>query len=358
MSPARRLSVRRVETRGWYTKSAYADSETGAVKSDAFRGRSGPNPRRRVSYTSRALQCDGQVHEACLDTSELRDRGHPFVPLHSVRYTHLIGALDTMTNDKLRLGILGTSWWTDVVWPGFAQAGNAEVRWIAARTATKAEAFASSHGIPHWSGSYDEVIAAPDVDAVFLGVPNFMHHDIAIAALSAGKHVFQEKPMALSSAEALAQSRLAGDRGLVLSVNQEVRWADGVRDLPAAVLEGVGQLRKLHIALTLAAGEWGGWRGDPSLSGGTLFEMVIHQLDLARWLWQRDPVAVIALGEDVAGRDMTVVLDFGAGDSAIIDVCWRSIRFRLSVACTGERGTLTREYEMPAGGGISTLLTA
>lgn len=259
---------------------------------------------------------------------------------------------------KVRLGILGASWWTDVVYPGFAHAENAEITYVAARSGDKAEAFARQHGIPHWSDSYAALIESSEVDAVFVGVPNFLHEEMAIAALAKGKHVLQEKPMALSTEKAIAQAVVARRRGLVLMLNQELRLADGVRELPDLLTSRLGPLRKLVIGLTLAPAEWGGWRGDPELSGGTLFEMVIHELDLARWLWKRDPIAVYAQGSDVAGNDLTVVLDFGGGDSAVIDVCWRCIGFRLRAECYCEGGYLTQEVDLPFGDGRQLLVTA
>src|SRR5262249_13572429 len=157
--------------------------------------------------------------------------------------------------------------------------------WIAARSGAKAEAFAHDHAIPHWTDDYAELIAAPDVDAVFVGVPNYLHHELAMAAIEGGKHVLQEKPMALTLEQATAQARAAADRGLTLMVDQEIRLSEGVRDIPDLLASRLGALRKLVIGLTLAPSNWGGWRGDANLSGGTLFEMVIHELDLARWLW-------------------------------------------------------------------------
>lgn len=259
---------------------------------------------------------------------------------------------------KVRLGLLGVSWWTDIVWPGFAQAENAEVTWVAARTGAKAEAFAREHGIPHWTDNYGELLAALNVDAVFVGVPNYLHEEMAMAALARGKHVLQEKPMALTVEKAVAQAHLARQHQKVLMINQELRLANGLRDMPEFVASRLGALRKVVIGLTMAPGEWGGWRGDPALSGGTLFEMIIHELDLARWLWGRNPVSVVASGEDTAGRDVTVLLDFGHGDSAVVDVCWRCIGFRLRVECYAELGYLVREVELPFGNGQQTLVTA
>lgn len=258
---------------------------------------------------------------------------------------------------KVRLGILGVSWWTDVVWPGFVQAENAEITWIASRTGEKAEKFAREHNIPHWSSDYRAVLTAPDVDAVFVGVPNFLHEEMAIAAIANGKHVLQEKPMALSHEKAVAQAEVAASRKRVLMINQEVRLANGVSSLPQIISERVGPLRKLVIGVTLAPAQWGGWRGDPALSGGTLFEMAIHQLDLARWLFGRNPRSVWAQGMDVSGNDMTIVFDYGGGDSAIIDFCWRCIGFQMRIVAYGARGYVIQELELPFGDGRQTLVT-
>jgi predicted dehydrogenase len=258
---------------------------------------------------------------------------------------------------KIRLGILGVSWWTDYVWPGFSQAEHAEVTWIAARTGSKAEKYAAEHGIPNWTDDYEKLMSAPDVDAVFVAVPNFMHEEMAIKALMHGKHVLQEKPMALTSERAAALAQLAADRGLVLMMDQEYRLANGVQDIPNIIDSRLGALRKVIVGLTYCGGAWGGWRADAEKSGGTLYEMCIHQLDMVRWLWRKNPVSVWALGKDEPGNDMTVVLDFGDGDSGIIDVCWRSMGFRMRVECYCEKGILDQKIVMPHGRGMQTLTT-
>ena len=259
---------------------------------------------------------------------------------------------------KLRLGMLGASWWTDVTCPGFTQAGNAEVVWIASRTPERARAAAEKHGIPRWSADYDEVLSSPDVDAVFIGVPNHLHHEMALAAMAAGKHVIQEKPMALSLQQAAEQAREAERRGLHLMVDLELRLADGIRDFASIIADRIGPLRKATLRVTLSSGAWGGWRADPALTGGTLFEMAIHQLDLAHWLFGRDPAAVWATGDDVSGSDFTAVIDFGGSDTALIDFCWRSAGFHERIEASGERGLAALDIAMPFGGGFRTLTTA
>ena len=259
--------------------------------------------------------------------------------------------------ERVRLGIIGVSWWTDMVWPGFSQASNAQVTWIAGRTAQKARDYAQSHGIPHWTADYDELIAAPDVDAVFIAAPNFLHDDLARRAFAHNKHVLQEKPMALSSFIAASQAEEARRRNLVLMVDQETRLSDGVRDLPELARTRLGRIRKVTVGMTLAERTWGGWRADPQLTGGSLFEMAIHQLDLARWLFGRNPIAVWARGEDTAGKDFTAVFDYGQGDSAVIDFCWRSIGFHQRIEMYCEAGFVRQEIEMPVGDGFRTVVT-
>jgi myo-inositol 2-dehydrogenase/D-chiro-inositol 1-dehydrogenase len=163
--------------------------------------------------------------------------------------------------------------------------------------------------------------------------------------------------MALSYEKAIAQAEVAANRGCVLMVNQEVRLANGVASLPQIITERIGPLRKLVIGMTLAPAQWGGWRGDPALSGGTLFEMAIHQLDLARWLFGRNPLAVWAQGKDVAGNDMTIVFDYGGGDSAVIDYCWRCIGFRMRIEAYGARGYVVQDIELPFGEGRQRLVS-
>jgi predicted dehydrogenase len=258
---------------------------------------------------------------------------------------------------KVRLGILGVSWWTNVIWPGFSSAENAEVTWIAARTGEKAERFAREHGIPNWTDNYADLLSATDVDAVYVGVPNFLHEEMAVAALANGKHVLQEKPMALTVDKAIAQAEIAFSRGLVLMINQELRLVDTIRDLPEVTRTRLGALRKVILGVTKSPENWGGWRGDKTRSGGTLFEMAIHQLDLARWLYGRNPLRVWAQGEDSSGHDMTVVFDYGEGDTALIDYCWRSIGFRLRMELYGERGYLVQEGDLNTGRGSRRIVT-
>jgi 1,5-anhydro-D-fructose reductase (1,5-anhydro-D-mannitol-forming) len=259
---------------------------------------------------------------------------------------------------KLRVGLLGASWWTEIVWPGFSTASNVEIVGIASRNEEKVRAFAEAHNIPNWSTDVAHFIGSPDIDAVYVGVPNFLHEEMAIAAMAAGKHVLQEKPMALDIEKSIAQAQIAESKNLTLMVNQELRLTPCFSDLRDVITDKVGTLRKVVLSVSKAPDEWTGWRGDSTKSGGTLFEIAIHQLDLARWLFGRNPISAMATGRDEPGHDMTVILDFGHGDTAIIDYCWRTIGFTLSATCYGERGTVHQEVGALTGKGQRSITTA
>ena len=103
---------------------------------------------------------------------------------------------------KVRWGILSTAViGTEKVIPAMQQAELCEVAAIASRDLDKAQAAAAKLGIPAAYGSYEELLAAPDIDAIYNPLPNHLHVPWSIRALEAGKHVLCEKPIGLTSDE-------------------------------------------------------------------------------------------------------------------------------------------------------------
>ena len=118
---------------------------------------------------------------------------------------------------KVKWGILGTAniaKWCTI--PGMKQAESCELYAIAGRSLEKAQRFASDYGIPKAYGSYDELIADADVQAVYIPLPNDIHLKWVKTALQAGKHVLCEKPLAMNAQEAKEMYRTAGECGVLL----------------------------------------------------------------------------------------------------------------------------------------------
>jgi xylose dehydrogenase (NAD/NADP) len=104
-------------------------------------------------------------------------------------------------SDKLRWGVLGTARIVRKTIPALQATKNGEVVAIASRTQEKAAEYAHKHGLSQAFGSYESLLAAPDIDAVYLALPNALHLEWILKSLDAGKHVLCEKPLAMSAAE-------------------------------------------------------------------------------------------------------------------------------------------------------------
>src|SRR5436189_68417 len=105
---------------------------------------------------------------------------------------------------KLRWGILGVAKINERVLPSFHRASNAELRAIASRSLEKAQAAAKAAGIAVAHGSYEALLDDPDIDAVYIPLPNHLHAEWTRQAADRGKHVLCEKPLAPTAAEAKA----------------------------------------------------------------------------------------------------------------------------------------------------------
>jgi len=134
--------------------------------------------------------------------------------------------------------------------------------------------------------SLDALLAAPDVDAVVVASPNWAHHDQVIAAARAGKHVFCEKPVALSYRDGDAMVSACDEAGVVFFAGHVTNFMAGVRRAKEAISAGLlGELTFVRAVRTTWEGHGGGasWKKQAALSGGHLYHH-IHELDLVQSL--------------------------------------------------------------------------
>lgn len=145
-----------------------------------------------------------------------------------------------------------------------------------------AAAFAARHG-PQAVASYDQLLDA--VDAVYICSPNAYHAEQAIAALVAGKHVFSEKPMAVSLADADRVLVAARSAGGVYQIGFNRRLGPVYQSLKQRIDGGELTPRWAHMKMNRGDLIKPAWVADPAVSGGFLYESTIHLLDLACWLF-------------------------------------------------------------------------
>ncbi|PRY36677.1 Gfo/Idh/MocA family protein [Umezawaea tangerina] len=179
---------------------------------------------------------------------------------------------------RLEIGLIGATAIAEraVVRPSAGSEG-ISVRAVAARDPRRAREFAARNGIPVAHGGYDDLLADPGVDAVYLSLHNSAHHPWILRAARAGKHVIVEKPLCLDTDE------LAG----ILEVGDGVRVVEAVptagHPWQAALREMIadrryGDLRTVDTELTFAEPEPGGYRDHPELGGGIFYDTASYWL--------------------------------------------------------------------------------
>lgn len=182
------------------------------------------------------------------------------------------------------------------------------------------------------------------VEAVDICLPTHLHAPVAIQALEAGKHVLVEKPMALDPASARDMIRAAKSSGRVLMVAHVLRFMTAYEALRCLLHSGrIGCVRSAMFRRRCAAPGWSAWLGDPQLSGGSVLDLLIHDLDMCLYLLGK-PLTISASGYEAprSGVDIiTAELSYPGGCSAIITGGWHN------------RGTypFSMEYTVVADGG-------
>jgi predicted dehydrogenase len=218
---------------------------------------------------------------------------------------------------KLRWGILSTATIgrTKVI-PGIAGAPNCEVVAIASRDLEAARTVAAAHAIPRAHGSYEALLADPNVDAVYIPLPNHLHAPWTIAAVEAGKHVLCEKPLALTAAEAETMIAAADRAGVALMeafmYRHHPSWV-AVRDLVAS--GRIGELVTVQSWFSYFNDDPTNIRNILDVGGGALYDIGCYCVNLSRMLFDAEPDRVSgAIARDPVGGTDTVVtgiLEFG-----------------------------------------------
>ena len=167
--------------------------------------------------------------------------------------------------------------------------------------ATRRAAFAAAYGVPRTYADYDDLLADPEIEAVSVALPNFLHAPAALAALEAGTHVLCEKPPAVTLAEARAMAATAERQGLVLAFAHQRRFNPSTEALRQRL--AAGQLGDVYHSRAVWTRTWGvplgvgGWFTDPARAGGgSLIDIGIHVLDLG-WFLMGCPAPVTVSGQ-------------------------------------------------------------
>ncbi|MGD0295876.1 MAG: Gfo/Idh/MocA family oxidoreductase [Bryobacteraceae bacterium] len=191
-----------------------------------------------------------------------------------------------------------------------------------------------------------QMLDDPHVDAVDLCLPTHMHAPVAIQAFEAGKHVLVEKPMSLDAASARLMIAEAKKHQRVLMVAQVLRFFPMYQALQGVLRRGsMGTMRSAIFQRRCAAPAWSAWLADPEQSGGGVFDLLIHDVDMCLHLFGA-PEAISATGYEalVSGIDViTASLHYPDERTAIITGGWhhpKSYPFSMGYTVVADGGTV------------------
>ncbi len=242
----------------------------------------------------------------------------------------------------MRLGLLSTANINRQILTGAAESELVDVVAVASRDAARAEGYAAEHGLDRWHGSYEALLADDGIDAVYISLPNGMHHTWTMHALAAGKHVLCEKPYTRRAAEVEEAFAAADAGGLVLMEAFMYRHHPQTARVAELVAGGaIGKLCAVKTTFTFPLASLSDVRALPELDGGALMDVGCYCVSGIR-LIAGEPEHV--RGEQVVGPsgiDMGFHGTLRCADDVVgqFEASFRSPK-RQSLEVVGEDGTL------------------
>src|ERR1700687_5878420 len=223
--------------------------------------------------------------------------------------------------NKVRWGVLGVAKIavTKVI-PGMQKGEWSEIAAIASRDRRKAEQAARTLGIPKAYGSYEELLADPEIEAIYNPLPNHLHVPWSIKAAEAGKHVLCEKPIALNALEARtlleARDRTGVKIGEAFMVKTHPQWLlsrEVIRD------GRIGALRAIVGAFSYFNRDPNNVRHKPEWGGGGLLDIGCYPITMSRFIFGEEPSQVAGMLERdpdfKTDRLASAILQFPSGQS-------------------------------------------
>src|SRR3954454_17800297 len=250
--------------------------------------------------------------------------------------------------EPLRIGVLGAARISAQSLIGPAHELGVRLGAVATRDRARREAYARLHGIESVHNTYEEVIADPNVEAIYNPLPNSAHAPWNLAAVAAGKHVLSEKPAASNTAEAAEVHDAVVGTGIVVLEGFHYRYHPQFERLAQIVSgEVVGELQRLDVTMAMPAPGDDDLRWSWPLSGGAIMDLgcyCVHVIRSVDGLQGAEPSLVAAKATERAGRpqvDESFEAEFRlpTGVPACAHVDMAAQAFEMTIGVTGSRGS-------------------
>ena len=196
---------------------------------------------------------------------------------------------------KLRWGLLSTAKINGKLIPAIRNSKQSELVAIASRGEEKARSYARQWHIPHYFGSYDELLASDDIDVVYMGLPNHMHAEWMIKAMQAGKHVLCEKPFVLTLEEFDEVLKVKEQTGMKVMEGFMYRHHPQTKMVLKMISEGkLGDVLAFDGIFQFKLQDPANIRWNPKFGGGSLWDVGLYPMSFAQLVMGGAPVSVTA----------------------------------------------------------------
>jgi xylose dehydrogenase (NAD/NADP) len=264
-----------------------------------------------------------------------------------------------MSAPPLRWGLLGTARINRALIPAIRASARSQLVGVASRSAERAALYAGQWQIPVSYASYEAMLADPQIDAVYIPLPNHLHVEWTLNAIGSGKHVLCEKPLALQPADVDRIAEAARRANVVVAEGFMYRHHPLTLHVAAMVKDGqIGRLRGVRGAFTFTLTRPDDVRLVPDWGGGSLWDVGCYPVSYARLL-AGEPTAVSAQAvRHQTGIDMAMAGSLLFRDDVIgVFDCGFGAHFRTFVEISGTDGVITLETPFKPGAEASLRLT-
>ncbi len=245
-------------------------------------------------------------------------------------------------------GVLSTSRHAANTWiPALKKTQQGVLSAVASRDKARARQYAGEHGFAKSYDSYEDLLADPEIDAVYIPLPNSLHKEWALRAAEAGKHILCEKPLGINAAE--AQEMVDAARAAGVNLAEAFQWrhhpqAQKTREI--VLSGGLGDLRLIDAGFSFMLTRPDDVRWKPELGGGSLYDVGCYPVALTRYITGREPISVTAhahWSESGVDDRLVATLEFSGGMLAHIN-CGFTIPLRRYYEIVGTLGTLVVDH--------------
>ena len=199
-----------------------------------------------------------------------------------------------MSNRSLRWGLMSTAAINERMIPAIRNSGRSSVVAVASRSREKAESHAAKWGIPRAYAGYEALLKDPEVDVIYISLPNSSHKEWSVRSADAGKHVLCEKPLALTTDEVDQMATAAERNGVIIQEAAMYRCHPQTFRVLELVREGsIGELLMIQGVHNFTLDIEHDFRWDPKLGGGSLWDMGIYLVSFARIIVGAEPLEVM-----------------------------------------------------------------